>query len=73
MKGIHQKKRSRGKKIIGKKEMCKKLGVGETTLYRMVKRGDFPAPIQISPRRVGWEENEGDTYIDSRPRVGGTQ
>ena len=66
------KKSAKSKRIIGRKEMCKKIGVGETTLWRMVKRGDFPPPLQISPRRVGWEEGEGDTYIESRPRAGGT-
>jgi len=66
------KKSAKCKRIIGKKAMCKKLNVGETTLWRMVKRGDFPAPLQISPRRVGWEESTGDVYIESLTQVGGT-
>lgn len=59
------------KKVISKRIMCEKLGVSPTTLWRMVKRGEFPAPIQISPGRVGWLEDEADGYIESCPRVGG--
>lgn len=71
IKRIIQKKRSQRKNVIGKKTMCKKLNVSPTTLWRMIQRGEFPKPIQISPRRVGWIEEEGDTYIKSRPRAGG--
>jgi len=54
------------KKIIGKKMMYEKLGISSTTLWRMIQRGEFPAPIQISPRRVGWLEEDVDQWIEKR-------
>lgn len=64
----YERKPSLMKKVLGKKIICEMLGVSPTTLWRMVKRGDFPAPIQISPGRVGWVEEKAEAYIDSRPQ-----
>lgn len=33
-------------------------GISRTTAWRMQKAGDFPAPVPISPHRVGWWESE---------------
>jgi predicted DNA-binding transcriptional regulator AlpA len=31
--------------------------ISEATLWRMVKRGDLPEPIEISPGRVGFRQS----------------
>lgn len=28
------------------------------TIYRRMDAGDFPKPVRLSPRRVGWKEAE---------------
>lgn len=33
-------------------------GISRTTAWRMQQTGDFPAPVPLSPGRVGWWESE---------------
>ena len=51
--------------LISKQQLRTKLGgVSETTIYRMVLRGEIPKPILISKGRSMWIENEIDARID---------
>ena len=34
-------------------------------LIDLVKRGQFPAPIQVSPNRIGWLESALDAHADA--------
>lgn len=36
------------------------------TLWRMVRRGDFPPSISISPGRVAWPESAVNAWIAAR-------
>jgi prophage regulatory protein len=33
-------------------------GLGHATIYEWMARGDFPKPVQLGGRRVGWIEAE---------------
>ena len=44
-------------------------GLSKATLYREVKAGQFPAPLQIGPRAVGWRRDEIEGWIKSRERA----
>ena len=46
-------------------------GVGTSTLYRWVKEGSFPRPLQIGGKCVRWREDEVETWIATRPRTTG--
>lgn len=43
--------------LLNIKQVCEILNVGKTTFYKYVGKR-FPAPVQISPRRVGWRASE---------------
>ncbi|MBI1197924.1 MAG: AlpA family phage regulatory protein [Phenylobacterium sp.] len=43
-------------------------GLSRTTAWRLQKVGDFPAPVVISPGRVGWREGEVAAWAASRAR-----
>ena len=53
-------------RIMRKPEVVARLGVSETTLWRMRRRGDFPQPFRISAGLVGWCETDVDRWIESR-------
>jgi prophage regulatory protein len=36
----------------------RKTGLDRATLYRRIKAGDFPQPVQLGARRVAWRESE---------------
>lgn len=33
-------------------------GLDYSTIYRRIKSGTFPAPVQIGPRRIAWRESD---------------
>jgi prophage regulatory protein len=41
-------------KILPRPEVEQALGIPRSTLYDMIARGQFPRPIKVSRRRVGW-------------------
>lgn len=43
-----------------------KTGLGRTSIYGMMKTGDFPAPISLGARAVGWLSSDIDAWIQSR-------
>ncbi len=45
-------------------ELSERLGVSESTIRRMVKRGEFPKPIQMSTRAVRWRESDVMEWLD---------
>ncbi len=42
--------------------VCKRIGYGKTSLWRMVKEGRFPAPLKIGPRAVAWPSDVIDEW-----------
>ena len=44
-------------------------GLTTSALYRLVKLGDFPKPVQITSGTVGWKYSEIFVWLESRPRV----
>lgn len=38
----------------------------KSTLYRLVREGKFPRPIQLTPRRVGWDMEAVEEWIQAR-------
>jgi len=57
------------KRIIRKKETLGNTGLSSSSLYEKVASGEFPAPVQIGVRSVGWIEAEVDEWIKTRKRV----
>ena len=38
------------------------LGIGRSTLYRLVDRGELPRPVRITPGAVGWRFSVIESY-----------
>lgn len=36
------------------------------TIWRLIKRGDFPVPVKVGPRAVAWLQPEIDGWIADR-------
>ena len=53
-------------RILRAKDVVAVLGVSRTTLWRWVKDGTFPQPIQLGPATAGWRESVVWDWIDSR-------
>ena len=46
-------------------------GLSTTGLYRLIRDNEFPRPVRVSSRRVGWHQSEVEAWIESRPRAKG--
>ena len=40
--------------------------VSRTTRWRMIRRGEFPCPLRLSPGRVGWKESDVRAWLEAR-------
>ena len=42
------------------------IGMGPTWLHEAVKRGDFPAPVKLGARAVGWRRADVQAWLEAR-------
>jgi prophage regulatory protein len=56
-------------RILRDKELDELTGTSRTTRWRLIKKGEFPAPVQISDTTIGWRESVIQEWIRSRPMV----
>ena len=48
------------------KEVSELLGISVSTINRLIKRGEFPPKIKISPRRTIFMKNQIIQWIDGK-------
>lgn len=53
-------------RLIRRKEVQTKTGLGASSIYAMMKNGEFPKCLNLSERRVAWIESEVDQWIANR-------
>ena len=47
-------------------EVLRLCGLSRTTLYREIKLHNFPAPVRLSARSVGWLQEDVAQWLDAR-------
>lgn len=58
-------------RLLLRKHLLNKVSFSYTTIWRLERKGLFPARRLISPGRVAWLESEVDKWISERSKVGG--
>jgi prophage regulatory protein len=53
-------------RIVRLKELVFRSGLGRSSIYEMVSTGDFPAPVQIGERAIGWIESEFEAWLNAK-------
>lgn len=53
-------------KIIRLPEVKTSVGLSTATIYRLIKAGDFPAPIKLGKHASGWLESAVQTWIQKK-------
>ncbi len=56
--------------ILRRDEVCKAIGRGPTSLWRLMQEGRFPRPVRLGPgnKSVGWLSTEVEDWIEARKR-----
>jgi prophage regulatory protein len=58
-------------KILRRPEVERISGIGRSTIYDWMARGEFPQPVKLGARAVGWRESDLLAWLESRqPRTG---
>ena len=52
--------------IVKRPEVEAATGLSRSSLYRLAAAGQFPRPIQLGPRAVGWLQSEISAWIEQR-------
>ena len=58
--------------LLTRAEVEARIGLSTTSLYRLMRAGRLPEPLQIGPRLVRWREDEIEKWIATRGRAAGT-
>ena len=45
-------------------------GLSRSTIYEWMKRGEFPKPVALGTRLVGWRESEIEAWLEARAAKG---
>lgn len=56
-------------KMLRIAEVCRRVGVSKSQIYRMVKDSGFPAPVQISRRTNAWVSADVEHWLQGRIRI----
>ena len=55
--------------LIRPNDVCALTGLSRTSIWRRVRTGKFPAPIELGGGSIAWREEEVEDWIAARPRV----
>lgn len=53
-------------RIIRWPEVHERVGYCRSNIYYLIQSGDFPSPIKLGSRAVGWLESDVENWIESR-------
>ena len=53
-------------KILRVADAVQKTGLSRSTIYRLLEAEDFPSPIRLSKRAIGWTEAQLNEWIADR-------
>lgn len=56
--------------IIRMPQLVEKTRISRAHVYNLIGRGEFPRPIRLGRRAVGWREDEIEAWLASRPVAG---
>ena len=54
-------------RLLRRREVEDITGLSRSTIYRMVKTGQFPQPVRVGPKVVRWRLSDIIAWMESRP------
>ena len=60
---------TKNRNILRDPEVLARTKLSRVQRWRRVRKGTFPAPVQLGPNSIGWYEDEIETWLAERPRV----
>lgn len=57
--------------LFTRREVERYVKLSRSSIYSLMRKGQFPVPIRISAQAVRWKKAEIDEWLDARPRATG--
>lgn len=57
--------------ILRLPSVSSRVGYSRSSIYNFIASGEFPKPIRLGPRAIGWLESDIDRWIASRVEASG--
>ena len=57
-------------RILRRPDVEAQTGLSCSTIYDWMKRGEFPKPVALGSRMVGWRESEIEAWLEARELKG---
>ena len=58
-------------RLLNRVEVERRVGLKKSALYRLMRDGEFPEPLRISPKAVRWSQREIEAWVGQLPRAKG--
>ncbi len=58
-------------RLLRRTDVEVRTGLTRSTIYRLMRAGEFPEPLKLGPRAVRWRATEIESWIAERPRATG--
>ena len=56
-------------RLLRRKDVENAVGLKRSSIYELMKKGEFPRPIRIGLKAVGWLEHEVNDWLNERVRM----
>lgn len=53
------------KQILRLRDVLKLTGMGRSWTYEAIRRGDFPSPVKLGARAVGWRRSDIEAWLSN--------
>jgi len=54
------------RRTIRIRQVVRKTGLTESSIWRLTNQGQFPQPVKLSPGCTAWFEHEFDAWLDGK-------
>jgi prophage regulatory protein len=52
--------------LLRSPEVERRTGLSKASIYNLIRKGEFPKPVKISERAIGWVEEEIERYVEGK-------
>jgi prophage regulatory protein len=53
--------------ILRRRDVMLRTGLSRSTIYKYMALGEFPKPVRLGSKAVGWRDSDIEAWIASRP------
>ena len=58
-------------RLLRRRQVEEITGLSRSSIYRLMRNGEFPLPVKVGPAAVRWKTSEITVWMESRPLATG--